>query len=375
MTKLNRFFLLAACWLSLSLLVSLSVRALPYQVETVVDQLDSPWSLAFLADGSFFITEGAGKLKHYTAQGQLQAEATLSLPGLFVAGQGGLLEVLVPATFVQNQLLLLSYVCGDAKANTVCLATARWQDQTLMDIKQRFKAMPYRVGAAHYGGRMLQLPDSSILLTLGDGFDYREQAQNPANHLGKIVRLQLDGTIPDDNPFISAAGFAPEIFTLGHRNVQGIVYDSINSRIYSHEHGPRGGDELNILKSGENYGWPVATRGIDYTGARVSPFRQYPGMTEPLWHWTPSIAPAGMTLYQGQLFPDWQGNLFITALAGKALYRLQLKNDKVVTEALLLTELNSRLRDVRTGPDGALYVLTDGSNGRLLRLTPQQTGQ
>lgn len=375
MTKLNRFFLLAACWLSLSLLVSLSVRALPYQVETVVDQLDSPWSLAFLADGSFFITEGAGKLKHYTAQGQLQAEATLSLPGLFVAGQGGLLEVLVPATFVQNQLLLLSYVCGDAKANTVCLATARWQDQTLTDIKQRFKAMPYRVGAAHYGGRMLQLPDSSILLTLGDGFDYREQAQNPANHLGKIVRLQLDGTIPDDNPFISAAGFAPEIFTLGHRNVQGIVYDSINSRIYSHEHGPRGGDELNILKSGENYGWPVATRGIDYTGARVSPFRQYPGMTEPLWHWTPSIAPAGMTLYQGQLFPDWQGNLFITALAGKALHRLQLKNDKVVTEALLLTELNSRLRDVRTGPDGALYVLTDGSNGRLLRLTPQQTGQ
>jgi len=210
-----------------------------------------------------------------------------------------------------------------------------------------------------------------VLLTLGDGFDYREQAQNPANHLGKIIRLQRDGAIPADNPFVGQAGVAGEIYSMGHRNVQGIVWDNATKNVYSHEHGPRGGDELNIIQPGKNYGWPVATRGIDYTGARVSPFRQYPGMLEPIWHWSPSIAPAGMTLYQGELFPDWQGDLFITALAGRALHRLQLKEGKVVAEHILLTERNDRLRDVRSGPDGALYLLTDSANGQLLRLSPQ----
>lgn len=356
----------------LLLLGSLKVLAVPYQLTTLAKDLNYPWSLAFLPDNSMLLTERTGKLKHLSAEGELLAAVAPALPELYVAAQGGLLEVLLPDTFEQNQQLLLSYVCGDTDANTLCLATARWQQQQLTDIKLIFKAEPYRQGAAHYGGRMLQLPDGSILLTLGDGFDYREQAQNPANHLGKIVRLNPDGSIPADNPFALQGGYAPQIYSLGHRNVQGIVLDRVTQQLYSHEHGPRGGDELNIIVPGQNYGWPVATRGIDYTGARVSPFRQYPGMVEPIWHWSPSIAPAGMTLYRGGLFLDWQGDLFITALAGKALHQLVMENGKVVAEQLLLTELNSRLRDVRTGPDGALYVLTDSASGKLLRLTPAQ---
>ncbi|WP_019676844.1 PQQ-dependent sugar dehydrogenase [Arsukibacterium perlucidum] len=350
--------------------LALKVQAVPYQVTTVAEQLNYPWSLAFLPDGSMLLTERTGKLKQLSATGEVTAQVAPALPELYVAAQGGLLEVLVPQAFSQNQQLLLSYVCGDANANTLCLATARWDQQQLTDIRQVFKAKPYRKGAAHYGGRMLQLPDNSILLTLGDGFDYREQAQNPANHLGKIVRLLPDGSVPADNPFIEQAGYASEIYSMGHRNVQGIAWDGTNKLVYSHEHGPRGGDELNIIQAGNNYGWPVATRGIDYTGARVSPFRQYPGMVEPLWHWSPSIAPAGMMLYQGELFPAWQGSLFISALAGKALHRLEMANGKVLTEQLLLTELNSRLRDVRSGPDGAIYLLTDSAEGKLLRLTP-----
>ncbi|WP_290616751.1 MULTISPECIES: PQQ-dependent sugar dehydrogenase [unclassified Arsukibacterium] len=362
--------MLSATLLSTTLL-SKKALALPYQVTTVAEELNYPWSLAFMADGSYLVTERTGKLKQLSADGALLAATAPALPGLYVAAQGGLLEVLLPAAFQQNQQLLLSYVCGDAKANTVCLASARWQQGQLTDIQQIFIAKPYRQGAAHYGGRMLQLPDGSVLLTLGDGFDYREQAQNPANHLGKIIRLQRDGAIPADNPFVGQAGVAGEIYSMGHRNVQGIVWDNATKNVYSHEHGPRGGDELNIIQPGKNYGWPVATRGIDYTGARVSPFRQYPGMLEPIWHWSPSIAPAGMTLYQGELFPDWQGDLFITALAGRALHRLQLKEGKVVAEHILLTERNDRLRDVRSGPDGALYLLTDSANGQLLRLSPQ----
>ncbi|WP_372626515.1 PQQ-dependent sugar dehydrogenase [Arsukibacterium sp.] len=350
---------------------SAKVQELPYQVTIVAEDLNYPWSLAFMADGSYLVTERTGKLKHLSAKGTLLAEVAPALPGLYVAAQGGVLEVLLPAAFHQNQQLLLSYVCGDDKANTLCLASARWQQGQLTDIQQIFKAKPYRQGAAHYGGRMVQLPDNSILLTLGDGFDYREQAQNPANHLGKIIRLQSDGSIPADNPFVGQAGFASEIYSMGHRNVQGIVWDNAANRVYSHEHGPRGGDELNIIEPGKNYGWPVATRGIDYTGARVSPFRQYPGMQEPIWHWSPSIAPAGMTLYQGSLFANWQGDLFVTALAGKALHHLQIKEGKVVAEQKLLTERNQRLRDVRTGPDGALYLLTDSDKGQLLRLSPQ----
>ena len=341
------------------------------KVQILTEGLESPWSLSFLPSGGFLLTERSGQLVTLGSDGQVLQKLDVNLPEFYAAAQGGLLEVLLADNFAQSGRLFLSYVCGTANANSVCLASASWQDNQLTDVKKIFRATPDRRGAAHYGGRMVQLPDQSLVLTLGDGFDYREQAQNKANHLGKIVRLQQDGSVPADNPLVGQAAVAAEIFTLGHRNVQGIVYDVATGSLWSHEHGPKGGDELNLLQAGVNYGWPVATTGIDYTGARISPFTRFTGMAEPVYQWSPSIAPAGMTLYRGEVFPQYQGNILITALAGKALHRLVLDGDKVVQEEKLLTSLDSRLRDVRTGPDGLIYILTDGPAGKLLRLTPQ----
>lgn len=357
--------------IAFSLSLSLTAHASQgVQVQTLSSGLDFPWSLAFLPDGSYLVTERTGFLVNLAADGAVLSRKQVVLPNQFVAAQGGLLDIQLAADFAQSGRLFLSYACGTINANSTCLAGAQWADGELTAIRPIFHAKPDRQGAAHYGGRMALLPDNTLLLTLGDGFDYREQAQNKANHLGKIVRLTEDGAAPLDNPFLGQQGVAAEIFTLGHRNVQGIIYDAATQSIYSHEHGPKGGDELNLLVAGNNYGWPVATYGVDYTGARISPFTDFAGMQPPLHVWTPSIAPAGMTLYRGALFPEWQGNIFVSALAGRALHRLVLENGKVVSEEVLLKDFNARLRDVRTGPDGTLYLLTDGANGRLLRLTP-----
>lgn len=371
----------ASRWLTLRINVALSISAAllsiaavaagEEQLETIASDLDYPWALAPLADGSFLVTERTGQLKKLSASGETLFTIAPALPELYVAAQGGLLDLLLLPDFANSGRLLLSYSCGSQTANTTCLASATLKDAQLTEIQPLFQAKPLRRGAAHYGGRMALLPDNTVLLTLGDGFDYREQAQNKTNHLGKIVRLQPDGSVPADNPFVAEPAAAPEIYTLGHRNVQGIVFDPLSQQVYSHEHGPRGGDELNLLQAGSNYGWPVATAGVDYTGARISPYTEFNNMTNPLHVWTPSIAPSGMALYQHPRYPQWQGNLFVTALAGKRLHRLELVDGKVVAEHSMLAELNSRLRDVRSGPDGAVYILTDSAQGQLLRLTPR----
>lgn len=351
-----------------------------YQIMVLAEQLHYPWSLAFLPDGGFLITEKSGQIKHLDQEGKLVATLVVELPGLFSAAQGGLLELALAPDFEQSRQLFLSYACGTRTANSLCLASALLVNNHAADnqqaynklnnVKPIFRARPDRKAPAHFGGRIAFLPDNTLVLTLGDGFDYREEAQNPANHLGKIVRLNLDGSAPKDNPFIGLDGYAPEIYSLGHRNVQGIVYDAASNTLFSHEHGPRGGDELNRIVAGQNYGWPVATQGIDYTGARISPYAEFNGMIAPLHGWTPSIAPAGMVLYQGNLFPRWRGNIFVAALAAKRLFRLTMEGTKVVNEEVMLAELGLRLRDVRSGPDGALYLLTDSEQGQLLRLTP-----
>lgn len=345
-------------------------QAEDYRVQVITEGLNSPWSLAFLPEGGFLVTEKSGQLKQLDGEGNLIASISVDLPDLLPLAQGGLLEVMLLPDFSTTGELLFSYACGTRTANSVCLAQATLRNQQLSNITRIFRAQPDRRAPAHFGGRMQLLPDNTLILTLGDGFDYREEAQNPTNHLGKILRLTLDGKAPDDNPFVGKPGYAPEIYSLGHRNVQGIVFDAKSDLLFSHEHGPRGGDELNVILPGQNYGWPVATHGIDYTRARISPFTQFRGMVDPLYHWSPSIAPAGMTIYQGDLFPQWQGHIFIAALAAKRLYRLEMQGTQLINQEALLRERNQRLRDVRTGPDGAIYVLTDSAEGELLRLAP-----
>ncbi|MFC4260997.1 PQQ-dependent sugar dehydrogenase [Marinobacter lacisalsi] len=350
------------------------VRAQPadaYQLQTVVDGLAHPWSLAFLPDGRMLVTERPGRLRIVSRSGELLPEPVDGVPEVFNHAQAGLFEVLPARDFATSQRLYLSYACGTLEANHTCLARGRLQDGALDEVEELFRAMPAKAGAAHYGGRMAWLGDGTLLLTLGDGFDYREEAQKLSSHIGTIVRLNVDGSVPGDNPFVNNGQARPEIFSYGHRNVQGLVYDDASRQVIIHEHGPRGGDEINRIEAGLNYGWPVATYGLDYTWARVTPFTRYPGTEQPLLHWTPSIAPSGMTLYDGELFPQWQGSLLVGGLVTQAVHRVALSPDGATDMEKLFSELGARIRDVRTGPDGAIYLLTDSPEGRLVRVAPR----
>lgn len=345
-------------------------QAADYRIETLAEGLNHPWSLAFLPDGGMLVTERAGQLRHINADGQLQAEPLAGVPEVFVERQAGLFEVALDPEFADNNRLFLSYACGSAEANNTCLASAVFTDGKLDQVQELFRAKFAKRGGAHYGGRIAFMPDNSLILTLGDAFVHREEAQNPGNHIGSIVRLNRDGSVPEDNPYIGQADALPELYSIGHRNVQGVVWDQANQRLLAHEHGPRGGDELNLVEPGKNYGWPKITYGVDYSGAVISPYTEMDGMQQPLVEWTPSIAPSGMTLYTGELFSEWQGSLMISALAGQHVRRVQLEGTDVVAQESLFEELGSRFRDVRTGPDGALYLLTDSPSGSVLKVVP-----
>lgn len=270
--------------------------------------------------------------------------------------------------FEASAVLYLSYAVGTPEDNTTQLARARLVGDALVDLEVIFTAEPTRTRPVHYGGRMAWLADDTLLLTLGDGFDLREQAQNLGTHIGTIVRLRPDGSAPMDNPFVGSVAALDEIFSYGHRNPQGIVVDAASGTIWAHEHGPRGGDEINRLVAGENYGWPIATTGIDYSGARISPFESRPDMRDPEWVWTPSIAPAGLALYRGDEFPDWQGDLLVASLAERSLRRVDLNDNEVIADELIELDIDDRLRDVRVSPSGGVYLLTDREDGQLLRL-------
>lgn len=340
-----------------------------YQITTVAEGLDHPWSIAFLPDGAMLVTERAGQLR-VIRDGNLEAEPVAGVPETYVAGQGGLFDVVLHPRFAANGLIYLSYANGTPGANTTRVARARFDGSALQDLEVIFDTSPTKDTAVHYGGRMAFLPDGTLLLTLGDGFDYREQAQVLSNHLGTIVRINDDGTVPPDNPFVGRDDVKPEIWTYGHRSVQGIVIDRATGRVYSHEHGPRGGDELNLIEPGKNYGWPVITYGVDYSGAIISPFTEKEGMEQPLIDWTPSIAPAGLEIYTGSKFPAWTGDLFAAALAFKEVRRVDMENGAVAGQETLFKELDERIRDVRQSPDGSLYLLTDSPEGRVLRVDP-----
>jgi glucose/arabinose dehydrogenase len=341
-----------------------------YKLTEIAKNLDHPWSMAFLPDGSMLVTERVGRLR-LIKDGLLQPQAIGGVPQVHTGGQAGLFDVVLHPKFAQSGILYLTYAAGTKAANGTEVARARFDGSALRDVRVIFKAMPLKDTDNHYGGRMAFLPDGTFALTIGEGFEYREAAQDLGSDLGKIVRLKDDGSVPADNPFIGQRGVRPEIYTWGHRNEQGLLYDAKSGRLWETEHGPRGGDELNLIVAGKNYGWPVITYGMDYSGAYVSPYTERPGLEQPVIYWTPSIAPSGLALYRGDQFPAWDGDLFVGALAFKHLRRVHLDADGgVVSQEQLLNVLHARIRDVRVGPDGYLYVCTDEIDGRVLRLEP-----
>ena len=344
------------------------VTAQDYLIETVAEGLEHPWSIAFLPDGRMLVTERAGRLR-IIADGELLAEAVQGVPEAYVRSQAGLFEVALDPDYEDNGWIYLSLAHGTARANSTRVVRGRLEGGSLREIEVLFTADPPRDTAAHYGGRMAFLADGSLVIGLGDGADFREEAQRLDSHNGKIVRIQRDGGIPADNPFVGRADALPEIYSFGHRNVQGLVFDAASGRLWAHEHGPRGGDEINLIRPGRNYGWPVATFGVEYYGARITPYTSRPGMEDPLLHWTPSIAPAGMTLYDGEQFPAWRGDLLVAALVAKEARRVMIEEGRVSGQEALFDEIGARLRAIETGPDGALYVLTDQPRGRVLRIS------
>ncbi|MGQ0800397.1 MAG: PQQ-dependent sugar dehydrogenase [Pseudomarimonas sp.] len=361
--------LLTAWLLSLTVTACAQTHTAP---QTLASGLNHPWSLALLPDGRILISERAGHLR-LLENGELRAEPLTGLPPIHVRGQAGLFDLLPAKDFASSGWLYFSYAHGNAGASTTRVARAKLIDNALTDLEVLFTAQASRNTSAHYGGRLGWMADGSLLLTLGDGFDSRERAQALDDHFGKIVRINADGSVPKDNPFVGQADVRPEIYSYGHRNVQGLAVITAadgSEQVYAHEHGPRGGDELNRIQPGKNYGWPLATFGIDYSGAQISPFTELANTQPPLLYWTPSIAPAGLAYYDDARFPAWQGSFFVAALAERCLRQVRLKPDGSNEQIQLLDELGERLRDVRVGPEGALYVLTDSDNGRLLRLAP-----
>lgn len=349
-----RFVMLAMLWAG---------AAAAQTVTTMATGLDHPWSMAFLPDGRVLVTERRGALRMIGTDGKL---GTISgVPPVFNESQAGLFDVVLHPRFADNQTLYLSYAAGTFKANATVIARARLEGRRLVDVREIFRNAPMKSGPVHFGGRMVFLPDGSLVMSTGDGFDYREQAQVKTSGLGKIVRIGGDGSIPADNPFSGSA-----VWSYGHRNPQGLALDPDTGWLWAHEHGPRGGDEVNRIEKGLNYGWPVATRGLDYSGATISPFKRYPGMEEPRVVWVPSIAPSGLAVYRGGMFPQWHGSLIVGALAAQELRRVEMDaGGRLVRQERIVPEIKGRVRDVRVAPDGALWVTIDEDEGQVLRIS------
>lgn len=334
-------------------------------VETLAQGLEFPWGLAFLPDGSALVTEKAGRLR-------LLKDNKLSPPinglpkDILYDGQAGLFDVAAHPDYANNHIIYITYAKGTKDENATTLLKAKFENGILSDVKEIFRNNIKKKGTAHFGGRILFPKNQSILLSLGEGFDFKEQAQNPQNDLGKVVNLDFDG-----RPIANVTGWRPEIYSIGHRNPQGLTQDTQRGIIYEIEHGPMGGDEINILEKGKNYGWPKITYGVDYTGLKISDYVAMAGMEQPLLYWVPSIAPSAATFYDKDLFKDWKGDILVSALAGQQLRRVDLENGKVKKEETFLTDLKTRFRNIKTANDGSIWVLTDEPDGKILRLTPK----
>jgi aldose sugar dehydrogenase len=351
--------------------VSFASSAGQLEVQTVASGLVNPWSLAFLPDGRMLVTERPGRMRIVTSEGQLSPPLK-GVPDVWASGQGGLHDVATDTSFAQNRTIYFCFAERTAGGGRTAVARATLNDSNgrLDDPRIIFRQEGPLSSGNHYGCRIAQASDGNLFVTLGEHFNYRDEAQNLGNHLGKIIRIAPDGSVPADNPFVGRAGAKPEIWSYGHRNEQGLAINPASGDLWETEHGPRGGDEVNIIGKGKNYGWPVIGYGIDYSGAKIHDSTAKDGMEQPIKYWVPSIAPSGMTFYTAKLFPKWTGSVFSGALAGKMLVRLSLNGNTVTSEERLLRNLNERIRDVRQGPDGALWLLTDNAAGRILRVSP-----
>ncbi|NEZ59914.1 PQQ-dependent sugar dehydrogenase [Adonisia turfae] len=357
---------------------SSQVQAESLQQTILVEPLEHPWGMAWLPDGTLMVTERPGRVRLIKAGGFLDPTPVSGVPDVFAAGQGGLMDVSVHPQFAENQWVYFTYAAGSSGANQTRVARAQFDGDTLSDWTVIFEVNRTKQGSQHFGSRISWLPDNTMLISIGDGGNpplqlegelIRHQAQKLDSHLGKVLRLNDDGSVPEDNPFANTPEADPAVWSYGHRNIQGLMVDPITGQAWATEHGSRGGDELNRVDPGENYGWPVVTHSREYTGGEISSERSRPGMIDPLVVWTPAIAPSGLLIYQGDRFPDWQGDLFAGGLVSQDVRHIALDDlDMVVSETPI--PIGQRVRDVRQGPDGLIYILTDEPNGRLIRLEP-----
>ena len=341
-----------------------------YQFETVLDNLDDAWSFVFLSEDKILYTEMPGKLKIASLSDKTIKNID-NVPSVQYSGQGGLSEVALDPEFESNQKIYFSYSSKDKNGkSTLFLSSAELRNNALVNSRVIFKANAPRRSPVHLGAKIAFLKDGTILLASGDGFDHREQAQTLDNHFGKIIRINKDGSIPKDNPFINLENALPEIYSYGHRNMQGLVVTR-SGKVYEHEHGPKGGDEMNLVEPSLNYGWPAITYGIDYSGAVISPFTEKEGMEQPLLHWTPSIAPSDMIFYEGNVYPELKDSFLVTALVSKDVKKVTFKNG-IDSQETLFSELDIRLRNIQASPGGIIYLLTDGPNGKLIKVLPKE---
>jgi glucose/arabinose dehydrogenase len=339
-------------------------------VRILTGDLEYPWSLAFMPDGRMLVTEKPGRLRIITKDGTLIPETVSGLPQVKEHGQGGLLDVVLHPEFEKNHWVYLSYAAEDKTGIGTEVARGKLLGNKLQQTEIIFRALPKSKGGRHFGSRLLFDTDGKLLITLGERGN-QDQAQQPDTHPGSIIRLNDDGSVPADNPFLDNKNARPEIYAYGTRNAQGIAPHPMKKEIWIHEHGPQGGDEINIVKAGVNYGWPVITYGVNYgIGTRIGEGHAKPGMEQPVYYWVPSIAPSGMAFYTGNQFAKWKNDLFVGSLKFQLLVRLEIKDNKVVHEERLLEKRLGRIRDVRTGPDGFIYLLTDMPDAVLARLEP-----
>jgi glucose/arabinose dehydrogenase len=345
------------------------------EVTEIASGFDKPWAIAFLPDGRMLVTEKPSGALYIVSPDGKKSPRVDGLPRVDGRGQGGLLDVETGPDFAESRLIYWTYYEPREGGNGLAVARAKLIDGAkprIEGLQIIFRMQPTLDSKAHAGGRLVFAPDGALFVTLGERsiLEGRVQARDLGSHFGKIVRIHLDGSVPKDNPYVGRENARPEIWSSGHRNILSAALDGQN-RLWIVEMGPRGGDELNLVERAKDYGWPTIGYGEEYSGARIHEATQGPGMEQPVYYWDPVISPSGMTIYSGDLFPEWRGNLFIGGLSSQALVRLVVEGDRVVGEERLLTDLDARIREVVQGPDGALYVLTDESNGKLLKVTPR----